>query len=939
MDLIKRSFINKVVDDLHILNGTEFEYLCRPLLSIIIDDDVIHKGHNLYAKPVSRTADFSTNNFLVIGQCGTDANYFEIFSKPIEELLKLNLENPKPIKDIYSAIKNSEQCETIYLFANQVASGGKLNGLNKVIKHLTIKKNVEVYDSQLIAELIYDNIPNQKIISELIDYLPTAYQLYLSLSKTNELPALQDDMVERSEEATLISHICSKKLLQIHGISGIGKTRIALNIAHKIRSNFDTVIWINSEANKDLDFKSIKLNEFDKNLNLEYVCSSFTTLLLVDNYSGDAEELACRFDSFRKNDCKLIITSLHKTVADEFSFHLKEMTHADALKMLSKEDVIENELAKRILNKIGGYPLGIKLIIKVLSNENLSNNEIDEFIDELDKLPEEFVPEESKSIAEIVIGRYSEIFKHEFSLISLIDSLTISNFAIKNTLGTRSLRNLTNASLIARDSLLVSSIHSIILMAINSLGSNKRYIKENIHSICEAVEYENENKSVEYYNFCILHNDLLHRLYKDISITDHYRKVILYAIIQTTDNMVSRDSLADEIDKFDLDEEEEINIYLKIEKLELKLISINRKNDEESYQSLANEGIESLKSLLHASLPKNLDLLIRHHIAKITYWKGDQENADRAFSSLLSEYPESQHSRLQLTRILSNQKKHDEVNEQLNIVLGNSAKLVSHSILLSFYDLLSDSNYQNARKKFIDDRIVDFLVDLSSTLHSSFDHPYRVISKLSGYLGYNHPKEFSALCSNLPAPDNMANNPKVMQAYASIQMALYRVYKYSTLDEKSKLMDSAAKIAEKYYLEAGANSDFQKNTLSKFYFEIGNYDKALTTLESVENKEDAFYFQTLSKIQRCKNDFVAAINSIDRAIEIEKNQDNRKWFLSSFLNDKAEALIVKKDPSAISVLKEAVELQDNKKTKDAWLKKMQKWESEINCYRDRDGHR
>jgi hypothetical protein len=330
-------------------------------------------------------------------------------------------------------------------------------------------------------------------------------------------------------------------------------------------------------------------------------------------------------------------------------------------------------------------------------------------------------------------------------------------------------------------------------------------------------------------------------------------------------------------------------------------------------------------------LRNNFDLLIRHHIAKILYWKGDQESAAKEFSDLLTEYPESQHSRLQITRIFSNQKKHDEVDDQINIVLGSSKKLVSHSILLSFYDLLSDSNYQDARKKFIDDRIVDFFVDFSSTLYSSFDHPYRVISKLSGHLGYNHPKEFSAFCSNLPAPDNIQNNAMVMQAYATIQMALYRVYKYSTLDDKDKLMESSATIAEKYYLEAGADSDFQKNTLAKFYLEIGNYDKASNTLEFLTSKEDAFYYQTLSKIQRFKNDFGAAINSIDKAIDIEKNRDNRKWFLSSFLNDKAETLFLQNDPTSISVLEEALEIQTNKKTKDAWLNKIQKWKSEFNC--------
>jgi len=115
----------------------------------------------------------------------------------------------------------------------------------------------------------------------------------------------------------------------------------------------------------------------------------------------------------------------------------------------------------------------------------------------------------------------------------------------------------------------------------------------------------------KYYNFCILHNDLLHSLYKDITITDHYRKVLHYAIIQTTDNLAFKESLVKEIDKFNLDGDEEINIYLKIERLELELISIDRNKDEEKYQSLANEGVKSLQSLLHAALPNKLDVFVK----------------------------------------------------------------------------------------------------------------------------------------------------------------------------------------------------------------------------------------------------------------------------------------------------------------------------------------
>ena len=79
MDFLKRAFIKKVVDDLISLNGTEFEYFCKPIFEVIVGEAAIHKGSNLFAKPISRTVDFSTNNFEVVGSGMLNPNSWDCF--------------------------------------------------------------------------------------------------------------------------------------------------------------------------------------------------------------------------------------------------------------------------------------------------------------------------------------------------------------------------------------------------------------------------------------------------------------------------------------------------------------------------------------------------------------------------------------------------------------------------------------------------------------------------------------------------------------------------------------------------------------------------------------------------------------------------------------------------------------------------------------------
>ena len=59
MQQIELNFINQIFLDIEKLNGISFEYLLQVILSIILGKNVNHKGHNLYAKPVKSTADFS----------------------------------------------------------------------------------------------------------------------------------------------------------------------------------------------------------------------------------------------------------------------------------------------------------------------------------------------------------------------------------------------------------------------------------------------------------------------------------------------------------------------------------------------------------------------------------------------------------------------------------------------------------------------------------------------------------------------------------------------------------------------------------------------------------------------------------------------------------------------------------------------------------------
>src|SRR5882762_7080659 len=136
MDL-ERNFKIKASEDLKALNGEEFERFSRFILELVLNEKVTHKGQNLFAKPVGYTADFADTQYEIIGQSGTDEDYFDDFKKPL--------------KDINGALKNHSTAKTIYLFSNRYAGTSRLGDLIKNAKKNNVNQVIIPFDSEKIA--------------------------------------------------------------------------------------------------------------------------------------------------------------------------------------------------------------------------------------------------------------------------------------------------------------------------------------------------------------------------------------------------------------------------------------------------------------------------------------------------------------------------------------------------------------------------------------------------------------------------------------------------------------------------------------------------------------------------------------------------------------------------------------------------------------------
>jgi len=695
------NFINQVCQDLEKLNGTQFEYLSKDILSLILNDSVIQKGHNLYSKPVKSTADFNTNNYETVGQCGTDNNYFGSLNKPI--------------KDIESAIKNHPQSKIIYLFANQRGTGGKLSTLDRKIKTKKFSQTIEIYDSEKIANNILENILNQKTEKLLKEYLPTSYEIFKLLPQTNNIPDFTSKKYfKRDIENKIKSKLLDKNILQIFGISGLGKTEIAKSITNNLLNDYESTIWIEETDTEIFNFESVRISKFNSLINLKTLLENHKIILVLDNFNSNINELKKQFDKYNKKSSICIITSLQQNLSTDYSYNLDFLSYEISKNILfeTKKKPSE-EVANKIIEYVNGYPLLLNIIRDDVENEDYTWEEI---LDDLQSIVKFDDPEKNKKISIRILEKQLPSIEDEIKWIFLLNSRFISKEYLKFCINTIGIKKLIKRSIISDSANSYYTIHQIILNSILDLLKDKISIKNSYIMLNEFLTIENENKSVGYFNFLITHNDFIDIIYKNLDNRGLLQKQILYAKIQARDENDSKWFL-EEIEKYTLGDNEKIDVLLIVEKIEIELYNAKKafqKSNYKKYIEICKDKILQLEKLNLDCSIKNIDLYLNHHLGKIYSRIKEYPKALELFEKVIDKDNNADYAKLQIARIISWEKQNINF-ERLEKIFDetlqktNTWEKQSLSVLLAIYELLSKNNMSKYRKKYIDNDINDFL--------------------------------------------------------------------------------------------------------------------------------------------------------------------------------------------------------------------------------------
>lgn len=199
------------------------------------------------------------------------------------------------------------------------------------------------------SRLVGDALPNLRRISE-------------QDAASTRAPA-QDPLYggRDDEEAAILARLQWGKCLVLSGFGGIGKTEIACSVAHRLRDNYELVIWIDwdrLDGPESLRAFDVRLNRCK--LNILHLLASHKTLLAQDNIrvdlNTDALAAICGPQS------RVVITSQVEFGANVVPVGFVSRKRASEILSDGVREPCPDSVLDAVLQGVEGHPLVLRML-------------------------------------------------------------------------------------------------------------------------------------------------------------------------------------------------------------------------------------------------------------------------------------------------------------------------------------------------------------------------------------------------------------------------------------------------------------------------------------------------------------------------------------------------------------------------------------------------
>jgi len=403
---IKQRIIKRLIGEIGALDEKKLELLGHGLVELLEKRRLVHHGINKDYKFVGYTVDSFSDDSTIIAQYSTEKGYFQNLGDaevPIFNKIEKDIKSAKAHRAPTGATKiylmsTEEEPPSFRALFNRTAAANDLTGA------------LVVLDARELAKIIYDlSIERPDAATFFRQFLPEFDEALDHYEYFGRLPAQCAN--HQSNEAALRvlrEHFTSGETVAVlHGLSGSGKTQVAIDFVHKEAANYDNYVWLaGGDWHPDTPLSAVSRKRGGRPLNVVGNFNAVKTILVVDRIDQaiNPAVFAALKPGFDKGGV-VIVTSQVASPGTRSHVPIPKVSRDVALRILGEDPTRPTDASGRFVAACSFLPVILATARSVIESECVPRHE---FYEEVLATPVVLSGDDGVSILSRILGRLSE---------------------------------------------------------------------------------------------------------------------------------------------------------------------------------------------------------------------------------------------------------------------------------------------------------------------------------------------------------------------------------------------------------------------------------------------------------------------------------------------------------------------------------------------------
>ncbi|MFS8172934.1 tetratricopeptide repeat protein [Vreelandella titanicae] len=406
LESIKQRIIKRLIDEIGALDATSLELMGHGLVELLENKRLVHHGINKDYKFAGYTVDSFSDDSMIIAQYSTEKGYFQNSGTAAAPVFA------KIEKDINSAKAHHPPTEAtkIYLMSTEEEQPSFRALFNRTASANDLDEALVVLDARELAKIIYDlSIERPNAATFFRQFLPEFDEALDHFEYFGRLPAQCAN--HQSNEAALKAlreqFAGGQSVAVLHGLSGSGKTQVAIDFVHREAANYDNHVWLaGGDWHPDTPLSAVTRKRGGRPLNVVGNFNAVKTILVVDriDHAIDPSVFAELQPGFDKGGV-VIVTSQVAVPGARSHVPIPQVSREVALRILGEDPMDPTGASGNFVAACSFLPVILATARSVIESERVPRHE---FYEEVLATPDVLSGDDGISILSRILGRLSE---------------------------------------------------------------------------------------------------------------------------------------------------------------------------------------------------------------------------------------------------------------------------------------------------------------------------------------------------------------------------------------------------------------------------------------------------------------------------------------------------------------------------------------------------